>query len=369
MHLRPDVGDRDRNGPDGSAAPTELGRAAPRPADRLSDPSSARSDPYRGPVAFPHPETPRFERPADPDRLFDHEDYQADVLVAAKETARIGGRPLSVSVVLPAKNEEPTVGPIVATLHDRLVEEFPLIDELLVIDDGSTDATAALAAEAGAKVVSADSVLPTYGSGGKGEALWKSLRASRGDIVVWCDADIRNFGERFVLGVIGPLLTRPDIGFVKGFYRRPLNADGEGGGRVTELVARPLIANLFPELSHMVQPLSGEFGGRRQFLEAVPFHRGYAVDLGLLIDLSNRFGAASIGQVDLGTRVHRNRPLRELGPQAAAITAMALERGGLTGGSGESDGDGPAVLTMPRPEFGDATITVGRLPPMASVPH
>ncbi len=323
-------------------------------------------------MAFPHPETPRFERPTDPDRLFDHEDYLPDALVAAKETARVGGRPLSVSVVLPARNEEPTVGPIVATLHDRLVEEFPLIDELLVIDDGSTDATAALAAEAGAKVVAAESILPTHGSGGKGEALWKSLRASRGDIVVWCDADIRNFGERFVLGVIGPLLTRPDIGFVKGFYRRPLSADGEGGGRVTELVARPLIANLFAELGHMVQPLSGEFGGRRQFLEAVPFHRGYAVDLGLLIDLSRRFGPASIGQVDLGTRVHRNRPLRELGPQAAAITAMALERAGLPAGDDGKNGAGdadPTVLTMPRPEFGDATVTIGHLPPMASIPR
>lgn len=319
-------------------------------------------------MAFPHPETPRFERPSAPERLFDHEDYRADEVAAAKETARVGGRSLTVSVVLPARNEESTVGPIVATLHDRLVDEVPLIDELLVIDDGSTDATAALAAEAGAKVVQAGSILPSHGSGGKGEALWKSLRASTGDIVVWCDADIRNFGARFVLGVIGPLLTRPDIGFVKGFYRRPLNADGEGGGRVTELVARPLIANLFPELGHMVQPLSGEFGGRRQFLEAVPFHRGYAVDLGLLIDLSRRFGIESIGQVDLGTRVHRNRPLRELGPQAAAITAMALERAGLTGPA--SDGsDGPVALIMPRPEFGDATITVGHLPPMASVPR
>ncbi|MEL6985390.1 MAG: glucosyl-3-phosphoglycerate synthase, partial [Actinomycetota bacterium] len=284
-------------------------------------------------MVFPHPETPRFERPAAPDRLFDHEDMDPEALVEAKRrgvprtgTASEAGRPTTISVVLPARNEEATVGSIVATLHQRLVEQVPLIDELLVIDDGSTDATAAEAAEAGAKVIDAGSVLPTHGSGGKGEALWKSLRASQGDLVVWCDADIRNFGERFVLGVIGPLLTRPDIGFVKGFYRRPLNADGEGGGRVTELVARPLIANLFPELGHMVQPLSGEFGGRRELLEAVPFHRGYAVDLGLLIDLSRRFGPDCIGQVDLGTRVHRNRPLRELGPQAAAITAMALER-------------------------------------------
>lgn len=318
-------------------------------------------------MAFPHAETPRFERPTSPDRLFDHEDYRAAELIGSKGDT-------TVSVVLPARNEEATVGSIVATLQERLVERVPLIDELIVIDDGSGDATAAVAAEAGAKVVDAGSVLPTHGSGGKGEALWKSLRASTGDVVVWCDADIRNFGERFVLGCIGPLLTRPDIGFVKGFYRRPLNADGEGGGRVTELVARPLIAALFPHLGEMVQPLSGEFGGRRELLEAVPFHRGYAVDLGLLIDLSTRFGMECIGQVDLGTRVHRNRPLRELGPQAAAITAMAIERAGVTDGGDTSSGtdtdaDGRTVMVMARPEFGDATITIGRLPPMASLPR
>lgn len=311
--------------------------------------------------------------------MFDHGDFSPGGLAEAKSTA-VGadGAPLQVSVVLPARNEEPTVGSIVETLHRRLVVDEPVIDELLVIDDGSTDATAAVAAEAGAKVIEAGSVLPDHRSGGKGEALWKSLRASTGDVVVWCDADIRNFDERFVVGCLGPLLTRPDIGFVKGFYRRPLNDDGEGGGRVTELVARPLIATLFPELGHLVQPLSGEFGGRRELLEAVPFHRGYAVDLGLLIDLSRRFGVGCIGQVDLGTRVHRNRPLRELGPQAAAITAMALERAGAAaGGSSGRPGEQPdddehgqlAELVMARPEFGDAAITVGHLPPMASVPR
>ncbi len=303
--------------------------------------------------------------------MFDHGDFSPSGLAEAK-AASVGrdGSALRVSVVLPARNEEQTVGSIVDTLHRRLVVDESVIDELLVIDDGSTDATAAVAAEAGAKVIEASSVLPTHGSGGKGEALWKSLRASTGDVVVWCDADIRNFDERFVVGCLGPLLTRPDIGFVKGFYRRPLSDEGEGGGRVTELVARPLIATLFPELGHLVQPLSGEFGGRRELLEAVPFHRGYAVDLGLLIDLSRRFGIECIGQVDLGTRVHRNRPLRELGPQAAAITAMALERAGVTGGRPGGDGPGRlSDLVMARPEFGDAVIAVGHLPPMASVPR
>ena len=323
-------------------------------------------------MAFPHPEAPRFDRQPFPDRLFDHQDFPVDELLVAKRDP--AGDATTISVILPARNEEATVGSIVTVLNERLVVEAPLIDELLVIDDGSTDETATVAADAGAKVIEAGSVLPASGSGGKGEALWKSLRASTGDIVVWCDADIRNFGERFVLGVVGPLLTRPDIGFVKGFYRRPLAADGEGGGRVTELVARPLIANLFPELGHLVQPLSGEFGGRRRLLEAVPFHRGYAVDLGLLIDLSRRFGIEAIAQVDLGTRVHRNRPLRELGPQAAAITAMALERADLPSPGRSVDDAGRDVemladLVMPRPEFGDAIITVGRLPPMETVPR
>jgi glucosyl-3-phosphoglycerate synthase len=286
--------------------------------------------------------------------MFDHVDFRPDRLAERKGTT-------TVSVVLPARNEEATVGSIVATIRDRLVIDTGLVDELLVMDDGSTDDTAARAADAGAKVVDAASILPEHGSGGKGEALWKSLRASSGDVVVWCDADIRNFDERFVVGCIGPLLTRPDIGFVKGFYRRPLNEDGDGGGRVTELVARPLIATLFPDLDEMVQPLSGEFGGRRELLEAVPFHRGYAVDLGLLIDLARSFGVERLGQVDLGARVHRNRPLRELGPQAAAILAMALERSGLR------EGDELATLVMRRPEFGDAAITVGQLPPMATV--
>ena len=314
-------------------------------------------------MSFPKAEPPRFDQPPPPQRMFDHADIDAAELAEAKARAvGPGGEPLTVTVALPAHNEEATVGGIVATIHDRLVADVPLVDELLVIDDRSTDGTAAEAAEAGAKVVDAASVLADHGIGGKGEALWKSLRASRGDLVVWCDADIRNFDQRFVLGVLGPLVTRPDIGFVKGYYRRPLSADGEGGGRVTELVARPLIANLFPELGHLVQPLSGEFGGRRELLESVPFHRGYAVDLGLLIDLARRYGVECIGQVDLGTRVHRNRPLRELGPQAAAITAMALERAGV-----DSRVEGDEHLIMPRPEFGDATITIGRLPPMATV--
>ncbi|MCL4133024.1 UNVERIFIED_CONTAM: hypothetical protein GTU68_006118 [Idotea baltica] len=276
----------------------------------------------------------------------------------------------TITVALPAKDEAATIGPIIETIVAELIDGVPLIDELLVMDDLSNDDTATLAKQAGATVISTASVLAEYGAGGKGEALWKSLRASAGDLIVWCDADIRNFDTRFILGCLGPLLVH-DVGFIKGFYRRPLNDDGEGGGRVTELVARPLIATLFPDLAAMFQPLSGEFGGRREILERVPFSRGYAVDLALLIDISRQFGIGRIAQVDLGSRVHRNRPLRQLGPQSAAIMAMALRRAGIEPPGVENklgeEATGADRLIMQRPEFGDANITVGDLPPLADL--
>src|SRR5690606_16367890 len=154
---------------------------------------------------------------------------------------------------------------------------------------------------------------------------WKSLAVTSGDVVSWCDADIRDFDVRFVVGILGPLLEHEDLALVKGYYDRPLH-DGEQGGRVTELVARPLVSLLFPHLAPLVQPLAGEYGGRRTVLESVPFAGGYGVELGLLIDVAERYGAGSIAQVDLGERIHRNRPLEELGPQAAAILRTALDR-------------------------------------------
>lgn len=323
-------------------------------------------------MTFPNPQTPKFDRPPPPDRMFDHQQFTAERLVDRKGET-------SVTVALPAKDEAATIGPIVATIKRELVDRVPLVDELLVIDDLSTDDTAAIAAAAGAKVISSASVLPDFGAGGKGEALWKSLHTSTGDVITWCDADIKNFDCRFILGCLGPLLTDENIGFAKGFYRRPLNEDGEGGGRVTELMARPLIAALFPQLDMLVQPLSGEFGGRRSVLEQVPFFRGYAVDLGLLIDISSTFGIEAIAQVDLGSRVHRNRPLRQLGPQATAILAMALQRSGLKPSdlinqasadlrvAGEPGSEPISNLLLRRPEFGDAEIRIGELPPLVTI--
>jgi glucosyl-3-phosphoglycerate synthase len=159
--------------------------------------------------------------------------------------------------------------------------------------------------------------------------MWKSLDAANGDILCWLDADIRNFGAHFVTGLLGPLLTQPDIVFVKGFYRRPLHDQPTGGGRVTEIMARPLISTLFPQLARFVQPLSGEYAGRRDVLETLPFVEGWGVEFALLVDIVERFGLASTAQVDLGVREHRNRTLDELGSQATAILVTALRRAGL----------------------------------------
>jgi glucosyl-3-phosphoglycerate synthase len=236
----------------------------------------------------------------------------------------------TVSVCLPARNEESTVGAIVATIRRDLVDAVPLVDEILVVDDGSSDATARVAADAGARVVPASAVLPELCCGsGKGEVMWKSLYASTGDLVCWLDADLRNFEAHFVTGLLGPLLMRPSVGFVKGFYRRPLGDDPNGGGRVTELMARPLISTFFPHLTGVVQPLGGEYAGRRRMLEQVPFVEGWGVEIGLLVDVVERFGSAALAQVNLGVREHRNRSLTDLAPTAMAILQIALRRAGI----------------------------------------
>ena len=233
----------------------------------------------------------------------------------------------TVSVCIPARNEEPTVGAIVSTIRAALVDTLGLVDEIIVIDDHSSDRTAELATDAGARVVRAAEVLPEFGQGhGKGEALWKSLYASTGDIVIWCDADVRDFDTRFITGLLGPLLADPELGFVKGFYERPDDGQVRGGGRVTELVARPMFTLLMPQLAGIVQPLSGEYGGRRRVLEQVPFVEAYGVDIAMLIDIATMFGTDAIAQVDLGMRIHRNRPLNELSPMAAQVMQAALRR-------------------------------------------
>jgi Glycosyltransferases, probably involved in cell wall biogenesis len=278
-------------------------------------------------------------------------------------------RELTISVCLPARDEEATVGQIVATVRRTLMEAVPLVDEVVVIDDGSIDSTADVAAWEGARVIAVDDVLPESGPGsGKGNAMWKSLHATDGDLVCWVDADIRNFGHHFISGLLGPLITDPDIAFVKGYYRRPLHGEPTGGGRVTELVARPLLSVLFPELAGFIQPLGGEYAGRRSLLEEVPFVEGWGVEIGLLVDIVDRVGLASTAQVDLGVREHRNRTLDDLGPQATAILVTALRRAGLA----HPDGTGLDHATLTRfseafePKFVD--VEVRERPPIATVP-
>jgi glucosyl-3-phosphoglycerate synthase len=290
-----------------------------------------------------------------------HDDFPAADLAEAK--AALG---LTVSVVLPARDEEATVGHIVATVRRTLAEQVALVDEVVVLDDGSTDSTAAVASWEGARVVGVEDVLPETGAGsGKGNAMWKSLDAAEGDILCWLDADIRNFGAHFVTGLLGPLLTEPDVAFVKGFYRRPLHEQPSGGGRVTELMARPLISTLFPQLERFVQPLSGEYAGRRDVLETLPFVEGWGVELGLLIDVVERYGLAATAQVDLGVREHRNRTLDELGPQATAILVTALRRAGLTPAQPDA-----AELTRFTPTFEPESVSVEtrERPPIETIP-
>ena len=236
---------------------------------------------------------------------------------------------LTISVGLPALNEEATIGLVIKRIKTALMDRAPLIDQLVAIDSDSTDRTREIAAELGVPVVRHSQILPETGSHlGKGEALWKSLHVLDGDIVAWIDTDIRNIQPRFVFGVLGPLLREPRIQYVKGFYRRPIREGGtllaEGGGRVTELMARPLINLFFPELSGMIQPLSGEYAGRRSLLESVPFFTGYGVEIGLLIDILEAAGLSAIGQVDLERRIHRNQPLANLSQMSFTILQAAI---------------------------------------------
>jgi len=252
-------------------------------------------------------------------RKYHHGEFPTEVLLDLKAET-------SVSVCLPARNEATTVGEIVSILV-RDLQATGVVDEIVVIDDHSTDRTASVANAAGARVVSADSILTEHGPGhGKGEVLWKSLHEAHGDVIVWCDADLRSFDSRFVRGILGPLLADPQVVFAKGHYHRPEPTDGAGGGRVTELVARPLLSMFFPELCGFLQPLSGEYGGRRAALEQVPFVCGYGVEVGLLIDMASRFGISRMVQVDLDVRHHRNRPLPQLSPQATAVAQTILKR-------------------------------------------
>ncbi len=294
------------------------------------------------------------------------QDWPHDRLLAAKQ--RSGA---TISVVIPARNEQRTVAAVVGAIAHSLVEAVPLVDELVVMDSDSSDATAAAAARAGAEVYRTADVLPSAGSyPGKGEALWKSLHVTNGDLLVFIDADLTSWGPHFVSGLVGPLLAAPDVRLVKGFYTRVrTETDGSTsteGGRVTELVARPLISLWWPELAGVVQPLAGEWAARRDLMESLPIPVGYGVELATLMDTVARHGLDAVAQVDLGSRAHRHQANHDLALMAAELMVVADRRRGGQSGAAElaqfvRDRAG-AARQVTRP------IPVAERPPAATAP-
>jgi glucosyl-3-phosphoglycerate synthase len=266
------------------------------------------------------------------DKWFAQNTFQADEFADLHHLVDLKQQQgLTISLALPALNEEATVGKVIRTVKQALMDKVPLLDEIVLIDSNSTDRTRQIAEKAGIPVYIHQELLPAYGArSGKGEALWKSLFVTRGDLIIWIDTDIVNIHPRFVYGIIGPMLINPEIQFVKGFYRRPLRVGDKlqagGGGRVTELTARPLINLFYPELSGVIQPLSGEYGGRRTALERCAFSSGYGVETSLLIDIYELFGLSAIAQVDLLERIHHNQSLEALSKMSFAIIQTVMRK-------------------------------------------
>ncbi|MFI5935490.1 glucosyl-3-phosphoglycerate synthase [Actinoplanes sp. NPDC051494] len=293
-------------------------------------------------------------------------------------------RRTTVSVVIPARNEAATVGDIVAAIRHDLMDVVPLVDEIVVVDSRSTDATTDVARAAGARVVHQDDVtrgLPRME--GKGDALWAGLAASTGDVVAFVDGDLKQFSSTFVTGLIGPLLTDRTVEFVKGFYHRPLvgvtGTEPDGGGRVTELAARPLLNLFWPDLAGFVQPLAGEYAGRRATLERIPFVSGYGVEIAMLIDLLDLVGLDALAQADLGERYHRHQGTEALGRMSAQIMVTAwsrLHRRGLVADALPPStiltqfhrGAGPVASHLDR-EIVVSDAGVSERPPLVTIPR
>lgn len=263
----------------------------------------------------------------------DHVSYPTDALVAAKD------RP--VTVVLPARDCADTVGVVV----DRITALGGLVDQILVVDGGSADGTADVAAAAGAQVVDERELMPDHGPVlGKGDAMWRALSVVTGDVVAYIDADTRDFNPRFVNGLVGPLLADPALRFVKATYRRPFSAGDhevpDGGGRVSQLTARPLLAAFYPELAALTQPLAGEVAATRDLLESIPFATGYAVEMAMLLDVRDAVGVAAMAQCQVGERRNHHQPLDALRPMAEAVLAVVCQHRGL-------DTAGPEIVRRP----------------------
>ncbi|HSM74610.1 MAG TPA: glucosyl-3-phosphoglycerate synthase [Desulfobacterales bacterium] len=295
-------------------------------------------------------------------------------LVALKEQKN-----LSISLCLPTLNEEKTIAKEIVILKSELMTRRPLIDEIVVVDSGSTDQTLEVAAAYGADVYSAAEILPHLEAfRGKGENLWKALYITRGDIIVYLDADIKNIHHRFAYGLIGPLLMSDTIKYSKAFYDRPI-ATGKnkirptGGGRVTELVIRPLFSLFFPELTQIMQPLSGEYAGYREVFEEIPFPIGYAVETTMILDIFKQRGLAVMAQVDLEKRIHRNQDTRALGKMAFVILktfCQRLQQMGLMDCRGELHSE-MIQYNLVRTEYRPDIFRIEGLerPPMIQIPE
>lgn len=294
-------------------------------------------------------------------------------LVAAKEA-----QGLSISVCFPTLNEQATIGEEIRIIRSELMDRYHLVDELAVIDSGSEDRTREVALAAGADVYLAGEHLHHLGPmPGKGDNLWKSLYLLKGDLIVWVDADIKNIHPKFVYGLVGPLIFNPELQFVKAYYERPLHRPGEdddyGGGRVTEILVRPLFSAFFPDLAQLYQPCSGECAGRREILEALPFAAGYGIETGMLIDIHARRGQEVIAQVNLDKRVHRNQSTTALGKMGFEIIHAFLARletmdrarfQGALSREYQRLSCGPAIY-----ELADARVQLNERPPMFTIPE
>jgi len=306
-------------------------------------------------------------------KSYDHRHY-SDIsrLVKLKQSKR-----LTISLAIPTLNEEANIGNEVELVRKSLVEQHPLLDEIVVVDSGSTDNTREVAQDAGAEVYLAEEILPDLGKRrGKGENLWKSLHVLSGDIIVWADADIENFHPKFVYGLVGPLLENEQLHFIKAFYERPLAVGGDllgtGGGRVTEILVRPVFACFYPELTLMFQPCAGEYAGRRGLLENLGFSMGYGVETGLLIDIFEQYGIEVMGQVNLDKRIHRNQSLEVLGKMSFEILHAFFNRlqkyGRVHLETGMSESFIRAHLDKSAISVVKENVQTGERPPISTIP-
>jgi len=279
-------------------------------------------------------------------RSFHHRDFQGLPVTSG------GAERPSTTLILPARNVAGTIGTILSVVAD-LRARTGLPDQVIVVDADSPDGTADIARAHGAEVCSENQRVPTYGPAqGKGDAMWRSLSVARGDIVMFADADTTDFRDHYVYGTLGPLLADPAIQFCKAAYRRPFTQEEksvpDGGGRVTELMAKPLLNLFYPELAGFVQPLAGEFAARRDLLNKVPFFTGYGVEIGMMIDVFAEVGLEGMAQVDLGTRQNRHQSLANLTRMSSVVLRTVAMREGLA--QRELDGDEPGLWELRQPE-------------------